>query len=252
MTRHPFIALMLCAFSAVALAGPEAPGIDLPPRAGLIGALFTSPPGNPHVLQVASVLAVSPAFRRLHAGDTILSIDGRPVRDAIAAQKLLRSAVAGQELHLQVQGAHTAKVISLTVAPLTPEWERKLAAAEEHMRNGIKVEGQLAFLPQPLCYSGGGGEFLGLWALAGLGTAAAVESVQPDCRETFEACAPLTLLGQDDRETRLRAGGRKYRLAGDWRPLTFDTEEACRIAVSSGARAAGSSSPSPTWSAASQ
>jgi hypothetical protein len=257
--RSPLAAAaLLVTFAAPSFAAPEVPGIDLPLRKGLIGALFTvrTEPSNTQSLVIAAVLANSPAFRKLHAGDVVGNIDGTPVKDPIASQRQLRAAEPGHELRLQVLSGSSAKVVSLTVKELTPEWERRIGAAEEQMQRAAaaEVEGRLAFLPQALCSSGArAGEFLGLTVLAGVPTAAGIEAAQPQCSNALPACAPLALLKQTAGQTTIKAGGKKYRLGGDWRHLTFDTASDCQAAVSSASAAANSStSHSPSWSASSQ
>jgi membrane-associated protease RseP (regulator of RpoE activity) len=181
------------------------------------------------VFIVDMVLPGSPAAKaQMHRGDAIRSVNGLDVIATDDFLQIVHEAKPGQVLTFVVNRlyAKSARAIAVTVEPLTDGVTAKLRKMKPGDLKSLGIP-TIAYIPQRLCYTGVSfSEALALTVAPGAVNIPLSELEQ--CRQIVEPCQPVGLLQQTKSSTTVKRGIRKYRLAGDWKGLTFLSEAECR------------------------
>jgi pimeloyl-ACP methyl ester carboxylesterase len=91
-------------------------------RQGYFGAVLRSPSSDRPGAEVRDVEIGSPAAQAgLQKGDTVLSINGKTLNDAVAFQRLYRAWRAGDTLEMEVQRERQSRRLRFTLPPLPYE-----------------------------------------------------------------------------------------------------------------------------------
>lgn len=201
---------------------------------GYVGALFADAVdfnGAPMIV-IADIIPSSPAqWHGLRPGDVVKSINGAPPGTLESLRDRIRESTPADTLTFVVGRGRGVKAITVQVGKLTPALEAALARRAVATTNELSAGAHpVIYLPEKLCYQGVTyGEALVLTVAPGA-TTVPLSELQ-GCRHPVSACAPLALLEQSKSKTLVFNGAIKYKLKGDWRAVSFATEDACRKAI---------------------
>jgi len=226
-----FLVTICAALSTgAAIADPEVPATGTA-KTGYIG--FHLTPGldgsDRPVAIVDGIVPSSPASKAgMRRGDTIRSVNGIDVSAGDVFARTVHEAKPDDLLTFVIVHAHSTslRAVTVKVGQYTPEAAAKL----QNMKTGdLKSVGipTLVYIPQRLCYTGiSFGEAMML-SVAPQGSVNLPLAELEQCRQVVEPCQPLGLVQQTGSSTTVKRGARKYRLEGNWKPLTFKSETEC-------------------------
>lgn len=184
-------------------------------------------------LIVEQVVSGSPASKAgLRAGDIITAVDGRTPETNVELHGELTRTAPGQERTLLVRRAKQTRAVRITPTVFDERAQREAEKMAAQPRRDLKDVGinPLIYIPQALCYTGlTFSEALAVSAVPGAVTVPLSELER--CRHHADACVPLGLVSQTGSSTLVTNGAVKYKLRGDWRRLSFESEDKCRAAL---------------------